>query len=143
MRTVMVVALLWVWGGVMAGTAHAAERQVLLFTGNGPTNTPAEILGEKALQVVSADSREAALDTLREQARRLGADAVLEVTVERMKVDVPLAMVTGVPMMVLGGLESLFTLNAEPLRKATESRAQAVARRRVWVVRGMAVRLLR
>ncbi|MBI5497600.1 MAG: hypothetical protein HY904_21495 [Deltaproteobacteria bacterium] len=124
--------------------AAAAPRNATpLFTkGHGPQR-PMELLSDVALEVSPALGRTGALEALRKQALEMGADAVIDVVVQPVKVTFPVGMITGLPMVVMGGLLSLATLSPDPVAKVAQQELQQGLTREVLLVRGVPVKFLR
>lgn len=123
-------------------TAIARPKALPLFEPGQAPSRPMEILKEMTLEVSDEASQAAAVEQLRKQAKRLGADAVLDVVVVEMKKDVPLAQLAAVPVVMLGSLISIMAMNPTPLQDTVAAVKDRQVKQKVRVVKGVAVKYL-
>ena len=110
--------------------------------GHGP-NRAMELLDDLALEVSPAIGASGAMDLLRQKAQSLGADAVVDVVIEKVKTATPVGQYTAVPNLLMGALMSLVTWNPDALLKVTHQEIDTQLTRTVLLVRGVPVKFLK
>lgn len=124
-------------------TAMAAPPRAPLFAHGQAPHRPMEVLGEMVVELGSTSGRAAAMESMREQAMKLGADAVLDVVVTTIEKDVPANQLAGLPLTVMGTLLGLATGDPSMLKNALDTTRAQVFKRPVTVVKGTAVKYVR
>lgn len=142
MNTLLTALAAALIAATVTSPALARPQAMPLFQPGQAPSRPMEVLRELTLEVGADGNQAKAVEQLRQQARELGADAVLDVVVE-LKKDDAAAKLAAAPLVLLGSLVSLMAMSPRPLDDSVRAAQSARVKQNLRVVRGVAVKYVR